>query len=155
LLEKQREKIKEIFITVQSEVGRRMIAKVGNKDYSAITLLVQYFTEAKLLFSIPQRAFYPQPKVNSIFVHLRILKKPRVSVNNQEQFFKIIRTCFNQRRKTILNSLHNKLGSDIGKDRIQQILREVGIYFQLRPERISIDEFAKIEKVFYRKGIMF
>jgi len=152
LLEEQRERIKEIFITVQEEVGRRLLARAGNKDYSAITLFVQYFTKPELLFSIPKKAFYPQPRVNSVFIRLRILEEPPVKVNNPEQFFKIVRACFNQRRKIILNSLTHKLGKP-EKERIQQILKEAGIDFHVRPERLSLDKFAAIENVFYRKGI--
>jgi len=152
LLEEQRERIKEIFITVQEEVGRRLLARAGNKDYSAITLLVQYFTKPELLFSIPKKAFYPQPKVNSVFIRLRILEEPPVKVNNPEQFFKIVRACFNQRRKIILNSLTHKLGKP-EKERIQQVLKEAGIDFHVRPERLTLREFAAIENAFYRKGV--
>ncbi|MBL7085142.1 MAG: ribosomal RNA small subunit methyltransferase A [Candidatus Omnitrophica bacterium] len=151
LLEKQREGVKDIFITVQNEVGKRLVAKKGTKDYSAITILTQYFTKPKLLFSIPKRAFYPQPKVDSVFIHLRILKNPSVKVNNQEQFFKIVHSCFQQRRKTILNSLSHQKKAE--RDTIQQALQEAGIDFGARPERLSLDEFAKIEDIFYTKGV--
>lgn len=152
LLEKQRCSLKDIFITVQDEVGRRLVAKAGNKVYSAITLLVQYFTKPKLLFPIPKRAFYPQPKVDSVFVHLHILNEPSVQVNNQEQFFKIVRRGFNQRRKTILSSLSHKLDKK-DKVRIRQLLKESGIDFQTRPENFSVREFAEIEDAFYKGGI--
>ena len=154
LLEEQRQKIKDVFITVQEEVGRRLVARTGTKDYSALTIFVQYFTKPKILFSIPKRAFYPQPKVNSVFVHLQILKKPQVKVNNQKQFFKIVRACFSQRRKIILNSLAHKLEKQ-AKDKIQQILQEENINFQARPERLSLDDFARIENTFYKRRIRF
>ena len=152
LLEEQRERIEDIFITVQHEVGKRLVAKKGIRDYSAITILTQYFTKPEILFSIPKRAFYPQPKVNSVFIHLRILKKPSVNLNNQEQFFKIVRACFNQRRKTILNSLAHRL-KELEKEKIQQIFKETDLDERLRPERLSMAEFAKIEALFYRKGV--
>ena len=154
LLEQQRKNLKEIFITVQHEVGRRLVAKGGSRDYSSFTIFVQYFSEPKILFSIPKRAFYPQPKVDSVFVHLDILKAPRVKVNNQKQFFKIVRACFNQRRKTILNSLAHRLEKQ-AKDKIQQILQEENIDFQARPERLSLDDFARIENAFYKRRIKF
>ncbi len=154
LLEQQRKNLKEIFITVQHEVGRRLVAKCDSKDYSSFTIFVQYFSEPKILFSIPKRAFYPQPKVDSVFVHLDILKAPRVKVNNQKQFFKIVRACFNQRRKTILNSLAHRLEKQ-AKDKIQQILQEENIDFQARPERLSLDDFARIENTFYKRRIKF
>ena len=149
LLESQRDSLKAIFVTIQEEVGKRMLAQPGSKDYSALTIFVRYFTDARRLFSIPKRAFYPQPKVDSVFVHLRILDKPRVKVNNQQQFFKIVRRCFSQRRKTILNSLAHKLK----KDRIEKALRAEGLDVGLRPETLSIEEFAKIEDIFYKRRI--
>lgn len=163
LLEQQRQNLKDIFITVQHEVARRLVAREGSKDYSALTILVQYFTEPKILFSIPKKAFYPQPKVDSAFVHLRILKEPRVKTNNPQQFFKIVRACFNQRRKTILNSLthkprpfgeamRGKLGK-MEKVRIQQALTQGGIDVKARPEELSLDEFAAIEQAFHKKGV--
>lgn len=152
LLEKQRGNLKEVFITVQEEVGRRMLAREGDRDYSAITVLIRYFTEAKTIFSIPKRAFYPQPKVNSVLIYLRILDRPRIKVNNEEQFFRIIHTCFSQRRKTILNSLTHSLNK-IEKGRIQQILAEAAVGFQRRPENLSLDEFARIEEAFYERSI--
>ena len=154
LLEEQRKNLKEIFITVQHEVGRRLVAKGDSKDYSSFTIFVQYFSEPKILFSIPKRAFYPQPKVDSVFVHLDILKRPRVKTNNPQQFFNIVRTCFNQRRKTILNSLAHRLEKQ-AKDKIQQILQEENIDFQARPERLSLDDFARIENAFYKRRIKF
>lgn len=152
LLEEQREKIKDIFITVQDEVGRRMLSKSGTKNYSALTIFVQYFTKPKILFSIPKRTFYPQPKVDSVFVHLALLKRPKVCVNNQEQFFKIVRGCFQQRRKTILNSLSHQL-KRIKKEKIRQILQGENINFQARPEELLLNDFAKIENVFYKRRI--
>ncbi len=152
LLEKHRQAVKDIFITVQDEVGRRLVAEKNTKDYAAITILVQYFTAPKLLFSIPKRAFYPQPKVDSVFLHLRLLNQPKVIVNNREQFFKIVRACFNQRRKIILNSLTHKLGRP-EKDKIQQAFQEAGVNSQSRPEELSLDEFAQIEAILYKKGV--
>ncbi len=152
LLEEQRETAKDVFITVQDEVGRRLIARKNTKNYSAITILVQYFTTPELLFSIPKRAFYPQPKVNSVFMHLRVLDEPAVKVNNQEQFFRIVRACFNQRRKIILNSLAHRL-ANIEKETIGRLLTEQGINSQARPESLSLDEFAGIEESFYKRGI--
>ncbi len=152
LLEKQRAGIKEIFITVQDEVGRRLVSTTGSKDYSALSVLVQYFTQPKLLFSIPKRAFYPQPKVNSVFLHLHLLSQPCVKVANQEQFFKIVRACFNQRRKTIVNSLTHQAGST-EKARIQRILTEADVDFQARPEQLSLGRFAGIAAAFYKQGV--
>jgi 16S rRNA (adenine1518-N6/adenine1519-N6)-dimethyltransferase len=151
LLDNGRSVISEIFITVQEEVGRRMRAQPGNRDYSALSIFVQYFTEPAVVFAIPKRAFYPQPRVNSSFLHLHMLGEPRLKVNSQEQFFKIVRRAFSQRRKTILNSLARKLE----KGEIEQALTEAGIEAWRRPETLSIAEFARIEDIFNKRGICF
>ena len=154
LLEQQLKNIKEILITVQYEVARRLVATTGTKDYSALTIFVQYFTKPEQLFPIPKRAFYPQPKVDSEFVRLKVLTEPSVKVNLQERFFKIVRSCFSQRRKTILNSLTHQLPKT-ERPQIQQILKETGVDFQARPERLSLEQFAKIEDAFNQKGVKF
>ncbi|MFH0790152.1 MAG: 16S rRNA (adenine(1518)-N(6)/adenine(1519)-N(6))-dimethyltransferase RsmA [Candidatus Omnitrophota bacterium] len=152
LLEKQRRWIKEIYITVQEEVGKRLLAQPGNKDYSALTILIQYWTTANLLFNIPKRAFYPQPKVDSVFLKLKVRTHPAVIVQDEAQFFTIVHTIFNKRRKTLLNSLTHKM-EKAERLRIQQLLEEIGINYQTRPEQMSIDDFAKIEHNFYNRGI--
>lgn len=151
LLEEQRQRIKDVFITVQDEVGRRLLTNRGNKGYSALTILVRYFTQPRLLFSISKRSFYPQPKVDSVFIHLHVLQQPAVRVNNQEQFFKIVKACFQQRRKTIANSLAHHL-INIEKDTIVQALKEADVDNQRRPEELSLEQFARIEEAFYRRG---
>ncbi|MBN3038082.1 MAG: 16S rRNA (adenine(1518)-N(6)/adenine(1519)-N(6))-dimethyltransferase RsmA [Candidatus Omnitrophica bacterium] len=152
LLEKERMQVHDIYVTLQEEVGRRLAAKRGTKDYASISVLVQYYTNPKLLFTIPKRAFYPQPKVNSVFVHFSMLVEPPVQVHSEEQFFKIVRACFNQRRKTILNSLFHKL-KNIKKDDLHNILRKAGIDSARRPEELSIQEFAIIENIFHTKEV--
>lgn len=152
LLEKQLETITEIFITVQDEVGRRLAAKCGGKDYSSLSVLIQYFSRPKILFSIPKRAFYPQPRVDSVFVRLEILPEPSVKVSDQEQFFKIVHGCFRQRRKTILNSLAHQLSAG-RKSEVAQALAEAGLDPGTRPEQLGLDEFAKIKAVFDQRRI--
>ncbi len=154
LLEEQKKRVKDIFITVQDEVGRRMTAKKGRKDYSSLSILVQYFTKAKILFSVPKRAFYPQPRVNSVFVHLEVLDKPAVEVHKEGQFFRIVRSAFSQRRKTICNALAHALGK-FNKQRLAQVLEKAYINSHARAEGLSLDDFAAIEDVFYKEGIRF
>lgn len=152
LLEQKRQSLSGIFITVQEEVGRRLVAKAQTKDYSALTIFVKYFTQARILFFIPKRAFYPQPKVDSVFVHLRLLDEPSVKANNPEQFFRIVRTGFNQRRKTILNSLTHKMNR-LKREQIQGFLSDSGIDVQARPETLSLEDFARIEDTFYKRNV--
>ncbi|MFC1632483.1 16S rRNA (adenine(1518)-N(6)/adenine(1519)-N(6))-dimethyltransferase RsmA [Candidatus Omnitrophota bacterium] len=151
LLEEQRNNIAEIFITVQREVGKRLVAETRTKDYSSLSIMVQYFTDAKILFAIPKKAFYPQPRVDSVFVRLAVLPQPRVQVHQQEQFFKIVQACFQQRRKTMANSLAHRL-VDIEKEQIACALKEAGIDPQQRPETVAVEGFAELEHCFYKRG---
>lgn len=152
MLEKHRQWIKEIYITVQEEVGKRLTARPGSKDYSALSILTQYFTAAKLLFTIPKKAFYPQPRVDSVFLQLKIYPQPAVTVRDEAQFFRIVRTIFGKRRKTLLNALTHNMEKEKRAD-IQQILTAGGINCQIRPEQMSLDELAKIAHNLYNKGI--
>ena len=152
LLEKYHRKISQIFITVQYEVGKRLVAQKDSKDYSSLSVLTQYYTDPKILLNLAKRAFYPQPRVNSVFLKLEMLKNPRVSVKSQAQFFKIVHACFQQRRKTIINPLSHKL-KDVAKDKIKSFLVESGIDPKARAENLSLDEFAKIENIFYKRRV--
>lgn len=150
LLEKERSHVKDVFITVQYEVGKRIVAQKNSRDYASLSVFAQYFTAARILFSIPKRAFYPQPKVDSVVMHLQILKQPAVAVKQQEQFFKIVRSCFNQRRKTIANSLTQRLDKQ-DKLTVQQILTQQGINLRARAEDLSLQDFADIERALSKK----
>jgi len=152
LLEEYVQKIDDIFITVQHEVGKRLIARKNSKDYSSLSVFVQYFTEPKVLFSIPKRAFYPQPKVDSVFVHLSVRNKPKVAVKSQDAFFKIVRFCFQHRRKTILNALNHHL-KKVKKDKLQEVIASSGVDPKLRAENLSLVDFSKVENAFYKERI--
>ena len=154
LLEAGVKSFSDIFITVQHEVAKRLVAKQNHKDYSSLSVFIQYFTDPVMLFTIPKKAFYPQPRVDSVFMHLRLLKKPAVSVRDQEQFFKIVHRAFGQRRKTIVNSLSAKLGKQ-EKQKIEEALESLGIKRSLRAENLSLKDFARIEDVLYKRGIRF
>ncbi|MFH1045339.1 MAG: 16S rRNA (adenine(1518)-N(6)/adenine(1519)-N(6))-dimethyltransferase RsmA [Candidatus Omnitrophota bacterium] len=152
LLEKQRQKLKEIYITVQEEVGRRFVGTKDTKEYSALTILTNYFSSPKILFSIPKKAFYPQPKVDSVYMRLCLLKEPPVFVHSQEQFFKIVRATFTQRRKIILNSLAHHI-RERSKNDLAEILRQSGVNYLVRPENLSLQDFAIIENTFHAKEV--
>lgn len=152
LFQKNRKKVKDIFITIQDEVGKRYAGEKGTKEYSSISLLVQYFSSPQILFSIPKKAFYPQPKVNSVFMHLKVREEPPVFLEDEEQFFKIVRACFQQRRKTLLNSLSHHVKS-ISKAQLQEILEKCSIDYHARAEALGVEDFAVIENILHLKGV--
>ena len=133
-------KISDITILIQKEVADRICCKPGEKEAGAITYLVNYYADAEVLTKVPKESFIPNPEVESEVVHLRRLEKPRVELKDEELFFQVIKENFSKRRKTITNSITNT----IPKDKLENILNEIGIDSRVRGEDLTIEEFAKI-----------
>lgn len=140
----QKDVIDCIFITIQKEVGGRILAHPGGKDYGRLSLGVQYLTSPKLLFNIPKGAFYPKPKVDSCFLKLAVKENLRPPVADLELFFKLIEYSFNQRRKIILNSLADKKSIFLKKEELEEVLKKAQISPTCRPETLSIEDFARL-----------
>ncbi|MDI6728576.1 MAG: 16S rRNA (adenine(1518)-N(6)/adenine(1519)-N(6))-dimethyltransferase RsmA [Thermodesulfovibrionales bacterium] len=133
-----RKNLKSMTLTIQKEVAQRIVGKPNTKDYGVLSIAVQYYGEPKLKFIIPKGAFRPVPKVDSAVIHIEIFDKPRVIVADEKLFFRIVKTAFSQRRKTLSNSL-----SSISKD-IKKILINAEIDPNRRAETLSIEEFARL-----------
>ena len=125
-------------LTIQKEVAERIVAEPGGKAYGVLTIMIQYFAQTELKFIIPKEAFKPIPKVDSAVVHIKILDRPAVAVNDEKIFFKLVKTAFSHRRKTLSNSLKG-LGEDI-----RDVMISAGIDPQRRPETLSLEEFATL-----------
>jgi len=135
-------KISKIVVMVQKEVANRLNAKPGTKEYSAISLAVQYRADTSIAMIVPSSVFMPRPKVDSAVIALDILKSPRINVTDEKMLFAVIRGSFNQRRKTILNGLSNKF--DCPKELVKEVLDNVNIDPGIRGENLSIGEFGRI-----------
>lgn len=129
-------------LTVQKEVAVRIVAHPGGKDYGVLSIMIQYYGEPHLAFTISKKAFRPVPKVDSAVIHIRVLEQPPVRVSDETLFFRIIKTAFSQRRKMLLNSL-----KPVHQD-VKTWLQEAGIDPKRRPETLSIKEFALIARTF-------
>jgi 16S rRNA (adenine1518-N6/adenine1519-N6)-dimethyltransferase len=129
---------------VQKEVGERLMAQAGNKNYGILSLVAQYYSKPQKVHIVPSTVFYPQPKVSSMIIKLDIYKKPRVQVGNEKLFFNIIRASFQQRRKRLINSLSNYFSEVLAKAEIENILIETGIDKNRRGETLTLEEFAKL-----------
>lgn len=136
-----RKNLKSMTLTVQKEVARRIVAKPGTKDYGVLSIMIQYYAIPTLRFIIPRGAFRPVPQVDSAVLYIEMLKSPSVKVKDEELFFKVVKTAFSQRRKTLANALKS-LSGDI-KDKIAS----AGIDSQRRPGTLSIEEFARLAEV--------
>ena len=132
-------------LTIQKEVAERIAAEPGGKDYGVLSIMLQYYSEPKLKFIINKESFRPMPRVDSAVIHIKILEKPSVSVQDEQMFFKVMKTAFSHRRKTLSNSLKS-LGDDI-KDK----LISTGIDPQRRPETLSLEEFARLADNLFSK----
>jgi len=129
---------------VQKEVGKRLMAQPGEKDYSVLSIATQYYCMPKKVHMVSASVFYPKPKVNSMIIRLDIFKKPRLKVNDEEIFFEIVRASFQQRRKRIINSLINHFKERIDKKEIENIFKRIGIDKNLRGETLTLEEFARL-----------
>lgn len=141
--------IKNIVIMVQKEVAERMQAKPSTKDYGAITLLCQYYSNPSIVTVVPAGLFVPPPKVDSAVLKLEMLDEPRVKVKNEQLFFKTVKAAFAQRRKTLLNCLASSFG--IAKTDLAQLMERVGIMPNRRGETLDINEFAVLSDAIYER----
>ena len=141
--------IKNIVVMVQKEVAERMSAKPSTKDYGAITVLCQYYTEPSIVANVPASLFVPPPKVDSAVLKLKVLDKPSVEVKDEGVFFRVVKAAFSQRRKTLLNCLSANF--PIPKDEISTLLESIGIAPSRRGETLSLEEFANIADTLLQK----
>ena len=131
-----------ITVMIQREVARRICAAPGNGDYGAFGIFVQWYTRPELLFDVPPSCFIPQPKVTSSVIRLRRRETKPTQVQDEALMFRIIRSAFNQRRKTLVNALSSGLGLD--KSGVEQVLTKCGFDTRIRGETLDIGSFAKI-----------
>ncbi len=134
-------KIKSITVMVQKEVGERICATYKDKEYGAITVSVQYYSEPQIIIDVPKENFLPAPEVDSCVIRLDMRKKPPVFLKDEKLFFRLVKGAFTQRRKTINNSL---TCSGKSKEEIMAALDKLGIDSKLRAENLSIQQYADI-----------
>lgn len=136
--------IDSALIVIQKEVAGRLSAVPGSKDYSSISCFAQYYTKPEYLYTIKRASFYPVPEVDSSLIRLSMRAEPPVKVKDEELFFRIIRGSFNQRRKSIINSLSREAVLGIAKSDLTAVLNRAGVDPSSRPEDLGLHEFASI-----------
>lgn len=134
-----------ITIMVQKEVADRMQVGPGTKDYGALSLAVQYYAKPSIVVQVPASCFMPRPNVDSTVIKLTRYEKPPVDVVNEHLMFQIIRASFNQRRKTMTNSVCN--GTSVTKDELAAALAECGFSPTIRGEALTLEQFAQLTNV--------
>lgn len=132
----------DVLVTmVQKEVAQRMVAAPGSKDYGALSVAVQYYSEPQIVLNVPPYAFIPPPAVESAVIRCRIRTIPAVQVKQEAIFFRTVKAAFAQRRKTLQNALQS---AGLTKDQVQHILAVAEIDGIRRGETCSLTEFARI-----------
>ena len=135
------EKIDGYVVMMQREVANRLNAKVGTKDYNSLTILLNYYTDVEYLFTVPKKVFVPAPNVESAVVKIMTKEKKEFEVN--QKFFKFVRSCFVQRRKTLLNNLISSYGKDKKQD-LQASCFDSEIEATRRSETLTLTEFYNL-----------
>ena len=129
-------------LMMQKEVAERIVAGPGGKDYGALTIGVGYHAEATLIATLSPDNFYPAPKVDSALLKLEMRDTPKVAVDNEEFFFKVVRTAFRRRRKMLKNALAK--GKFASEEILAVAFTELNIAPQRRAETLDITEFAAL-----------
>ncbi|MBS6600530.1 MAG: 16S rRNA (adenine(1518)-N(6)/adenine(1519)-N(6))-dimethyltransferase RsmA [Clostridium sp.] len=139
-------KFKSLTIMIQKEVAERIDAEPNCKEYGALSLMVQYYCNTKIVRRVAPSCFIPRPKVDSIVIRLDKLSEPRVNVKDEKLMFDIIRNSFNMRRKTLWNGI-KFLG--LPKENLELAFEKAGIDPKRRGETLSLEEFAKLADEIY------
>ena len=143
--------IDSITIMVQKEVAERMQVGPGTKEYGALSLAVQYYAKPEIIANVPPNCFMPRPKVGSAVIRLTRHKETPVQVKDEKLMFRIIRASFNQRRKTLVNGLKNSGELSLSKEIIEESIEELGVPLTIRGEALSLEQFAMLSNIIYRK----
>jgi 16S rRNA (adenine1518-N6/adenine1519-N6)-dimethyltransferase len=144
-------RIFDMTLMLQKEVADRITSEPGGREYGHLSVMVQYYCVATKLFEVPPAAFTPEPKVNSAVIRLRVRDEPAVKVSDERRFFSLVRACFAQRRKTILNNLKVAAASQGFTRNIQLALEAASVAPQRRAETLSLAEFAALSESLYRE----
>lgn len=138
--------IQSITVMVQKEVAERMQATPGGKEYGALSLAVQHYAKPEIVAFVPPTCFMPRPKVGSAVIRLLKRDVPLAHAEDEALMFQVIRASFNQRRKTLANSLCNA-GFGLSKEQIQEAVASLGLSENIRGEKLSLAQFAELSNI--------
>ena len=140
--------VDSITVMVQKEVADRMQTGPGSKDYGALSLAVQYYAEGKIVANVPPNCFMPRPKVGSAVIRLTRHQNPPVTTLDEKLMFRLIRASFNQRRKTLSNSLKNSQELPYSREEVETAITECGLPLNVRGEALTLEQFARLSDAF-------
>ena len=134
--------VTSLTVMVQKEVADRLVSQPGNKDYGAISVAVQYRTEAVRAFVVPAGAFSPPPNVQSAVLHMNVRREPPVAVADEKLFERTVRSCFMARRKTLRNNVSAAFG--LGGEEAAAFIASAGLDPGSRAEQLGLSDFAAL-----------
>lgn len=137
--------MERLVVMVQKEVAERMAAKPGSKDYGALSVAIQYFTEPEIAFIVPPSSFIPAPSVDSAVIVCKRRSTPPVEVCDENLFFRVVKAAFSLRRKMLSNSLKNM---GIKGEQVNKWLELAGVNGKRRAETLSLEDFAALTNTF-------
>lgn len=143
--------IDNITVMVQKEVAQRIQSGPGTKAYGSLSVVCQYYGKVDIAMDVPSSCFIPRPKVGSAVLCIEPHAKPPVQVKDEKLFFQIIRSTFNQRRKTLANSLNNGKFIDLSKEELVEAITTLGKASNIRGETLTLEEFANLSDIIYKK----
>lgn len=135
-------KIDEIIVMVQREAAERLCAQIGSRDAGAVTVAVNYYAQAEVLFNVGRESFMPSPKVDSAVIKIKLRAHPEYEVKNEEKLFALVKAAFSQRRKTLVNSLSNTVGAS--KSSVIEALNKLGLSTTIRAENLTMEDFVNL-----------
>ena len=138
--------LESMIVMVQKEVAERMQVGPGTKDYGALSLAVQYYAEPEIVANVPQNCFIPRPNVGSA-----VIKLTPVKTKDEAALFQIIRASFNQRRKTLINSLRNASDLSYEKEEIEMALKQMELPLTIRGEALNLEQFARLTDILVKE----
>lgn len=142
MLLESRLKIDNITVMVQKEAAERLCATVGDRQAGAVTVAVNYFAKSEILFKVLRDSFMPPPNVDSAVIQLKLRQEPEIKVLNEKEFFRFVKACFAQRRKTLVNTVSASMG--ISKDLLREALRQINLPETVRSESLKMEELCAI-----------
>lgn len=145
-----------ICVMMQKEVAQRLTAQPGTKQYGALTLAIEYQMSAEIAFNVSRHVFVPAPNVDSAIVVLKPLAEALPTLPfNKKKLFSLIRSCFAHRRKSLWNNLKMVVGKEPAvRAQLQTVLDRLDISPQVRPERLTLDQFIKLANALHAADLL-
>lgn len=140
--------IDNITVMVQKEAAERLCAEVGSRQSGAVTVAVNYYAEGEILFDVGREAFMPPPNVDSAVIKLSLRDKPEIELNDEKAFFRFVKACFAQRRKTLVNTVSSAMG--ISKDTLREALAAAELPDTVRSESLTMQQLADVANYIFK-----